>query len=148
MAQVSVLAGVIWGFVGSIAMVIVMGTRGDEDPPSFAVYWSETIGDGNPSDAMPQALLLHVIYAMAAGGAYVVLFSTVDLGLRITGYVGGVVWGVFWAVILLAIGFLFWVNMVLDMDPDQPAMVTMGLAHLAYGLTLGLLSAAVPTVTP
>lgn len=140
------LAGAVWGFVGAIAMVIVMGARGGDAPPPFAVYWSETVGDGNPANAMPQALVLHAIYAIVAGGLYVVIFGNVDLGLTIAGFAGGVVWGLVWAVVLMTIGAIFWVNMALDMDPDRPQVMTMGLAHLAYGLTVGVLVAAVPTL--
>lgn len=38
----------------------------------------------------------------------------------------------------------FWGKLVLGMDPDRPQLMTIALAHLAYGLVLGLLGAAVP----
>lgn len=39
---------------------------------------------------------------------------------------------------------MFWGEIVLDMDPGSEQMQTLILAHLAYGLTLGILGAAVP----
>lgn len=144
MSQVTILTGAVWGIAGAIAMVIVMNARGGDAPPPFAVFWAKFIGDGPPAQAMPQALSLHAIYAIVAGAVYAGLFNAFDLGFPITTYAGGVLWGIVWAVILLIGAMVFWGNLVLDMDPDRPQMVTMALAHLAYGVVLGILGAAVP----
>ncbi|MFB6311381.1 MAG: hypothetical protein ABEH64_09415 [Salinirussus sp.] len=143
MTEVTLLTGIVWGLVGAVAMVIVMQVLGEGDPPPFAVFWSKFIG-GQTKDAMPQSLLLHAVYAAIAGALYVVIFSAFDLGFAITGFTGGIIWGIVWAIILLVIGMMFWGNLVLDMDPSPAQMRTMGVAHLAYGLVLGILSAAVP----
>lgn len=39
---------------------------------------------------------------------------------------------------------VFWGKIVLDLDPSGEQMQTIALAHLAYGLVLGVLAAAVP----
>lgn len=39
---------------------------------------------------------------------------------------------------------LFWGKLVLDMEPDSDQLMAIALAHLAYGLVLGVLGAAVP----
>lgn len=80
MSEVTVLSGAVWGLVGAITMVVVMQAVGGDDPPPFAVFWSRFVGGGSPSTAVPQALLVHAVYAVAAGGVYVVLFSSFDLG--------------------------------------------------------------------
>lgn len=144
MSQVTVSTGAIWGIVGAIAMVIVMQALGGDDPPPFAVFWSKFIGDGDPSNAMPQSLILHAIYAIVAGAVYVPIFTSFNLGFPITTYAGGVIWGIVWGIILMIIAAVVWVNIVLDMDPDQSQVMTMGAAHVAYGLVLGILGAAVP----
>lgn len=144
MSQVTLLTGAVGGFVGAIAMVVVMQALGDDDPPPFAVFWAEYLGDGDPASAMPQSLLLHAIYAVVAGGVYVPVFTAFDLGIPITGFGGGAIWGIVWGLVLFAVAAVFWVNNVLDMDPTGRQVRTMAMAHLAYGLTLGLLSAAVP----
>ncbi|MFB6254506.1 MAG: hypothetical protein ABEI06_07850 [Halobacteriaceae archaeon] len=144
MATVTFLTGAVWGLAGAIAMVILMQLLGSDDPPPFAVFWAQYLGDGDPESAMPQALILHAIYAVVAGIVYVLIFSAFDLGFSITTYTGGIIWGIVWAVILFIGAAVFWINLVLDLDPDQDQVMTMAVAHLGYGLTLGILSAAVP----
>lgn len=146
MSTVTTLTGAVWGLAGAIAMVVVMNARGGDDPPPFAVFWAKFLGDGNPKAAMPQALSLHAIYAIVAGAVYTLVFNPVgdSVGLAITGFTGGVVWGIVFAVILLIGAMVFWGNLVLDMDPSGEQFQTIALAHLAYGLVLGILAAAVP----
>lgn len=146
MSDVTLLTGAVWGLVGAVAMVVVMNARGGDAPPPFAVFWAKFLGDGDPTDAMPQALLLHAVYAAVAGAVYTVVFTPIGdgVGLAITGVTGGVVWGLVYGIVLLVGGMVFWGKLVLGMDPDRPQMLTIALAHLAYGLVLGLLAAAVP----
>lgn len=146
MSQVTLLAGAVWGFVGAITMLIVMRTMGGEGPSPFAAFWAKFIGNGNPSDAMPQALLLHASYAISVGIVYVLIFTPFDLGIPITTFVGGIIWGIVWAIVLMMVAAIFLMNLVLDMNPDQGQMMTMGVAHMVFGLTLGLLAAAVPHI--
>lgn len=143
MSQVTLLTGAVWGIVGAIAMVIVMQAIGGDSPPPFAVFWGKFIGNGDPADAMPQALVLHAVYAVGAGAVYASIFNRFDLGFSITSVSGGVIWGVVWGVVLMG-GAIFWVNLVLDMDPDKSQVMSLGAAHLVFGLTLGLLGAVVP----
>lgn len=138
------MSGAVWGLAGAVAMVVVMRAIGGDDPAPFAVFWATFLGDGDPGDAMPQSLLLHAIYAVVAGAVSVAVFSAFDLGVPITGVTGGVVWGLIWGVVLFAIAAVVWVNGVLGMDPERGQVRTMALAHLAYGLVLGVLSAVVP----
>lgn len=144
MSDVTLLTGAVWGLAGAVAMVVVMNLRGGDAPPPFAAFWAKFIGDGNPVQAMPQALLLHAIYAVVAGAVYAVVFNAFDLGFAITTFTGGVLWGLVYAIVLLIGAMVFWGNLVLDMDPDSEQMLTVALAHLAYGLTLGILGAAFP----
>lgn len=144
MSNVTLLTGAVWGLAGAVAMVVVMNARGGDAPPPFAVFWATFIGDGDPAAAMPQALVLHAIYAVVAGGVYTVVFNAFDLGYPITSIAGGVLWGIVWAVVLLVVAMVVWGNLVLDLDPDRPQLVTIAVAHLAYGLTLGVLGGAVP----
>lgn len=143
MSEVTLLTGAVWGIVGAIAMVIVMQLGRGGDPP-FAVFWAQYLGDGDPDAAMPQALILHAVYAVVAGAVYVSIFTAVDLGYPITGITGGIIWGIVWGIVLFVGAAIFWVNRILDMDPDKPQVMTMALAHVAYGVTLGILSAAIP----
>lgn len=144
MSDVTLFTGAVWGLVGAIAMVVVMNARGGEAPPPFAVFWAKYLGEGDPNRAMPQALLLHAIYAVIAGAVYTVAFNAFDLGFAITSFTGGVIWGIVYGIALLVGAMVFWGTMVLDMDPDRSQKTTLALAHLTYGVVLGILSAAVP----
>lgn len=143
MSEVTLLTGAVWGIAGAIVMMMVMQLLGGGAPPPFAVFWSEFVG-GDPGDAMPQSLLLHGTYAVVAGAVYVAVFSSVDLGYPITGFTGGVLWGLVWGIVLMIVAAVVWVNLVLGMQPARRQMMSMMLAHLGYGLTLGILGAAVP----
>lgn len=144
MTDVTLLTGAVWGLVGAVAMVVVMNARGGDAPPPFAVFWAKFLGDGDPHGAMPQALVLHAGYAVVAGAVYTVVFNAFDLGFAITSFPGGVLWGLVYGVVLLVGAMAFWGTFVLDMDTDGAQRRTLVLAHLAYGLVLGLLGAAVP----
>lgn len=146
MSDVTLLTGAVWGLAGAIAMVVVMNARGGETPPPFAVFWATFIGGGDPAGAMPQALSLHAIYAVGAGAVYTVVFNPLgaSVGLATTGFTGGVVWGVVYAIVLLVGAMVVWGKIILKLTPDSEQMLTMALAHLAYGLVLGVLGAAVP----
>lgn len=144
MSDVTLLTGAVWGLVGAVAMVVVMTARGGDAPPPFAVFWATFLGDGDPDGAMPQALVLHAGYAVVAGAVYALVFSAFDLGFAITTFTGGVLWGLVYGVVLLLGAMVFWGTLVLDLDPDGAQRRTLVIAHLAYGLVLGLLSAAVP----
>lgn len=144
MPEVTLITGAVWGIVGAIAMVVVMQVRGGEAPPPFAVFWAEFIGDGDPEAAMPAAMSLHFLYAIVAGAVYAFVTGTVNFGIDPSSPVGGVVWGLIWAIVLLAGGMVFWMNMVLDVDPEKDQMMTFAMAHVAYGLTLGILGGLFP----
>lgn len=103
MSEVTRLTGAVWGLVGAVAMVVVMNVRGGDDPPPFAVFWAKFLGDGNPDQAIPQALSLHAIYAVVAGAVFVVVFTPLgdSVGLALIILTGGIVWGLVYAVILL-----------------------------------------------
>lgn len=103
MSEVTLLTGAVWGLVGAVAMVVVMNARGGGDPPPFAVFWATFLGDGDPAAAMPQAMSLHLIYAIVAGAVYSLVFNPVGqlAGLPIVGVAGGIVFGLVWAVVLL-----------------------------------------------
>lgn len=143
MSEVTLLAGAVWGIAGAIAMMIAMQALGGNAPPPFAVFWSKFVG-GDPADAMPQSLLLHVTYALVAGVAFVALFTGFDLGVPITGFTGGIIWGLVWGVVLMLVAMVVWVKLVLGMNPTSRQKISMLVAHLAYGVTLGVLGAAVP----
>ena len=81
---------------------------------------------------LPENLL---VYGIGAG----VVFATLALafGLGVGTLVGGLVWGVVWGLVLFGVGAVFWMRMVLGVDPDMGMIAGFGFFHLVYGVVLG-----------
>jgi hypothetical protein len=80
-------------------------------------------------------MALHMLYGTGAGGAFGVLTGVVGLG--VASLTGALLWAVAYAVVLTLVGMIFWMRVVLAMEP-QPGMVArFGFFHLVYGLVLG-----------
>jgi len=138
----SITTGAIAGIVGALSMVPVMRMVGADADPPFAVAWAKFVGDGDPGEAMPAALILHLTYGLVAGAVFAAVSGAVgpSVGLTTAGVAGAVVWGLVWAALLL-VGAMVQANAVLDMDPDPEALRSLALAHLAYGVVLGIVVA-------
>jgi hypothetical protein len=141
----TVLTGAVAGVAGALAMVPVMKVLGGGADPPFAVFWATFVGDGDPRDAMPAALSLHLAYGAVAGAVFVPLLAVTGPALTLdpAGLAGGTIGGVLWSLILL-FGAMAQANVLLDLDPDNRSVLTMGVSHLTYGVVLGLLVAVLP----
>ena len=130
----SVIAGLVGGLVATIVMTIVMVVMGDGGPPSTAALLAKFVG-GSPEDYAMPGMVLHLIYGILAGAVFAVGVPVVGLNLgSIAVAVGlGLVYGIF----LMIGGMVFWMRMVLGMDPDRGMMVMFGTAHVVYGVVLG-----------
>ncbi|MUV88548.1 hypothetical protein GJ629_00485 [Halapricum sp. CBA1109] len=134
MADVSIINGLAGGLLATIVMTVFMMALGDDSPPPTAALWAKYVGDGPPEEYMMQGMALHILYGISAGAAFAVLFTVLEFGLSVVTAVG---LGLGYGVVLTVVGAVFWMNVVLDMDPD-PAMVgTFALFHLVYGAVLG-----------
>ncbi len=143
MADVTLLTGAVWGIIGAFGMMVAMKVIGSESPPPFAAFWAKLFG-GKPQDAMPQAMSVHLLYAAIMGALYTAIFSTFNAGLAITTLAGGVVWGLVWGIALLIGGKVFWIKLILGLEPDEKQRKSFMVAHLTYGLVLGILTALLP----
>jgi hypothetical protein len=139
------LTGAVAGVVGALAMVPVMKLLGGGADPPFAVFWATFVGDGDPEAAMPAALGLHLAYGAVAGAVFVPLLSVTGpaISLDPAGLAGGIVGGILWSLVLLFVA-MAQANVLLDLDPDNRSVLTMGVSHLTYGVVLGLLVAGLP----
>lgn len=144
MSEVTLLTGAVWGIVGAIVMMVIMQLGPGDSPPPFAVFWAKFIGNGNPDDTMPAALILHFIYAAGVGAVYTIVVGIVNLGLDPTAIVGGLVLGVSYSLGVFVVGAVGWVNGVLGMDPERSDVMQFAVVHIAFGVTLGVLGGAVP----
>lgn len=135
--MVSMLAGLVGGIVATIVMTMFMMALGDDSPPPTALFWSQYVGDEPPENYMMQGMVLHLLYGTVAGGVYAVLVDLVDLGLSPEELVGGVVLGVAYGVALFVVAAVFWMNVVLDLDPEPKDIGLFLFFHLIYGVVLG-----------
>jgi hypothetical protein len=140
--MVTVLNGLVSGFVATGVMTIFMLGLGDDSPPPTAALWAKFVGEQGPEAYMPQGMALHMLYGIGAGGAFAVMASTADLGVGTL--TGGVLWGVGYAVVLTVVGMVFWMKIVLAMNPEPKPVAMFGVFHLVYGLVLGSGAVLVP----
>jgi hypothetical protein len=135
MVEISLLGGLLGGLVATIVMTVFMMALGDDSPPPTALFWSKYIGDGPPEDYMMPGIALHMIYGIVAGvvlagGLLAGGFEEVELLIAVG---AGLVYGL----VLFAGAAVFWMNVVLGLDPEPKAVGMFLFFHLVYGLVLG-----------
>jgi len=133
--MISLVNGLAGGLVATIAMSMFMMTLGDDSPPPTSLFWSKYVGDGDPSEYVPQGMVLHAIYGIAAGAVFVV--GADALGLTVTGLDSGLLWGLAYGVVLFVGAAAFWMNAVLGIDADRKMVGMFLFFHLVYGVVLG-----------
>jgi len=133
--MVSILSGLIGGLLATIVMTVFMMALGDDSPPPTAALWAKYVGDEGPESYMMQGMALHMMYGIVAGGAFAVGVTALRLG--VTTLTSGLLWAVVYGLLLTVVGAVFWMRVVLAMEPE-PAMVGMfALFHVIYGVVLG-----------
>jgi hypothetical protein len=135
--MVTLIDGLAGGIVATIVMTAFMMTLGDDSPPPTAAFYAKYIGDGTPDDYMPQGMFLHMMYGLGAGVAFaylgvadLFLFTPVNL---MNGLANGLAYGA----VLFVGAAVFWMNIVLDMDPEPADVAQFLFFHLVYGGVLG-----------
>jgi len=93
---------------------------------------------------MMQGMVLHLLYGIGAGAVFAVVATVAGLGVG-AGAVGTtLLWAVVYGLVLTAVGAVFWMRVVLAMEPE-PAMVGLfTLFHIVYGTVLGASIAYLP----
>ena len=136
MAELTILNGLAGGLVATIVMTVFMMTLGDDSPPPTALFWSKYVGDGEPDNYMMQGMVLHMMYGIIAGLVFVVAVPV--LGLSIGSMTTAVLFGLAYGFVLFVGAAVFWMNVVLDLDPEMPMVATFLLFHLIYGAVFGV----------
>lgn len=135
--MVTLIDGLAGGIVATIAMTAFMMALGDDSPPPTAAFYAKYIGDGTPDDYMPQGMFLHMMYGLGAGLAFAYL-GTADLFLFTpANLTNGVINGLVYGFVLFVGAAVFWMNVVLDMDPEPADIGLFLFFHLVYGGVLG-----------
>ena len=136
MASLTVLDGLAGGLVATIVMTVFMLTLGDDSPPPTALFWSQYVGDGDPDQYMMQGMILHLLYGIIAG--VVVVVAVPVIGVSIGSMTTALLFGLAYGFVLFVGAAVFWMKIILDIDPE-PQMVAMFLFfHLVYGVVLGV----------
>lgn len=131
----SIATGLVGGLVATIVMTAFMVALGDDSPPPTSLFWAKYVGDGEPTDYVPQGMVLHAIYGTVAGGVFAVVVTALGLGVATLG--GGLLWGLAYGVVLFVGAAVVWMNAVLGMEPERGQVVLFLLFHLVYGAVLG-----------
>jgi len=130
----SVIAGLAGGVVATIVMTIAMMVMGDGGPPPTAALVAKFAG-GEPEDYAMPGMVLHLIYGIVAGAVFAVGVPVLGLSLDSIGVAIGL--GLVYGVVLMIGGMMFWMRMIIGMEPDRSMMMMFGTVHVIYGVVLG-----------
>ena len=135
MPEVTLVNGLLGGLIATIVMTAFMMALGDASPPPTAAFWSKYVADGPPDDYTMQGMVLHLLYGIVAGGVLALALPALGFGTLALATAAGV--GLGYGVVLFVGAAVFWMNVVLDMDPDPPQVAAFLFFHLVYGVVLG-----------
>jgi len=130
----SVIAGLAGGVVATIVMTIAMMVMGDGGPPPTAGLVAKFAG-GEPGDYAMPGMALHLMYGVLAGVVFAI--GVPLLGLDLGSLAVAVGLGVVYGLVLMIGGMMFWMRMVIGMEPDRSTMTMFGTVHIVYGVVLG-----------
>jgi hypothetical protein len=131
----TLLAGLAGGLVATLVMTLLMLVMGDGGPPPTARLVAKFAGGEPDAYAMP-GMLLHFAYGIGAGAVFAL--GVPALGIIDLGSIGlAVAAGFAYGLVLMIGGMVFWMRMVIGMEPDGDMMKTFGTVHVVYGLVLG-----------
>ena len=117
--------------LGAAALAAAVYYWAADAPSPAATFWSQYVGGGAPAAYTGQGLALHLLYGLLAGVVFAAAFPVQSPG-------EGLLWGVGYGVVLLAVGAVVWLRGVLDVWPDRAGVLGLASAHLVYGGALGL----------
>ncbi|MFB6235119.1 MAG: hypothetical protein ABEH81_09905 [Halopenitus sp.] len=132
----AITAGLVWGLVATIAMTMTMMAIGDGGPPPTAALVAKFAG-GTPEEHKKPGMLLHMLYGSVAGAVFAVGVPLVGLSLGTIGVTIGL--GFVYGVVLMIGGMVFWLRLVIGVEPDKDMMKVFGIVHVVYGVVLGAL---------
>lgn len=142
--MVSILSGLTGGLVATIVMTMFMMGFGDDSPPPTAALWAKYVGNAGPESYMMQGMALHMLYGIGAGAAFAVAATALGLGVGSGALTTSLLWAVIFGLALTVVGALFWMNIVLAMEPEPKMLGMFAFFHLVYGVVLGASVAYIP----
>lgn len=120
--------------MATIVMTAVMMVMGDGGPPPTAALVAKFAG-GDPADYAMPGMILHLVYGIVAGAVFAVGIPLLGFSLGSIGVAIGL--GLVYGIVLMIGGMLFWMRVVIGMEPDKGMMMMFGTVHVIYGVVLG-----------
>jgi len=135
-AALAALKGVVGGLLGTATMTVYRAPLFAGLPPT-AEFWSQFVGDGEPSEYTLQALFLHFLYGAGAGGVLGLLSTRTDLDV-----IAGRAWAsmtvaTVYSVLLSLLGSRLLLRRLLGIDLSSKEALVFHVGHVIYGLSLG-----------
>ncbi|QAU14301.1 hypothetical protein EKH57_01550 [Halorubrum sp. BOL3-1] len=115
-------------------MTVAMMMMGDDGPPPTAGLVAKFAG-GQPEDYAMPGMVLHLLYGVVAGAVFAVGVPILGLSLGSISVAVGL--GLAYGLVLMIGGMIFWMRLVIGMEPDKGTMMTFGTVHVIYGVVLG-----------
>jgi hypothetical protein len=91
-----------------------------------------------------QGMVLHMLYGIGAGGAFAVGVTALGLGVGSGALTTSLLWAVIYGLALTVVGAIFWMRIVLAMEPEPKMVGLFAFFHLVYGLVLGVSVTYIP----
>ncbi|MEA5388082.1 hypothetical protein VB779_14260 [Haloarculaceae archaeon H-GB11] len=107
---------------------------GDGGPPPTARLVAKFAG-GDPEDYAKPGMALHLTYGIVAGAVFAV--GVPLLGLDLGSIAVAVGLGLVYGIVLMIGGMMFWMRMVIGLEPEPGMMKMFGTVHVIYGVVLG-----------
>ena len=120
--------------MATIVMTAVMMVMGDGGPPPTAALVAKFTG-GDPADYAMPGMILHLVYGIVAGAVFAVGIPLLGFSLGSIGVAIGL--GLVYGIVLMIGGMVFWMRVVIGMEPDKGMMMMFGTVHVIYGVVLG-----------
>jgi hypothetical protein len=135
MTTTTILNGLVGGVLATVVMTMFMMALGDDSPPPTALFWSKYVEDGTPDEFMMQGMALHFVYGIGAGGLLAAVLVAASVDVADTALTVGA--GLGYGFVLFVFAAMFWMNVMLDVDPEPADIGQFLLFHLIYGAVLG-----------
>lgn len=142
--MVDIVTGAVAGLIATIVMTVFIMGLGDDSPPPTAALWAKYVRDAPPHEFMMQGMVLHFLYGIGAGAVFAGGGELLELGLGADRVALTLSAAIVYGLALMVVGAVFWMKIVLAMDPDRQTAMMFGLFHVIYGFVLGLGVAYLP----
>ena len=128
------LSGLVGGLLATIVMTVAMVALGDGGPPPTARSVAKIAGD-DPAEYEKPGMALHFLYGIIAGAVFAV--GVPLLGLSLDSLVVAAGLGLVYGLVLMVVSMLFWMRLVIGIEPEPSMMKLFGVVHAVYSLVLG-----------